>query len=303
MHHVEEEEKKHAAPPVVVAEKTAVVATSDKTREEASQASAADRLRDEYLAGQKTAVQEPTAPLHPGYAPQSRFAPPPPDSPAYDSAYNRPEAEFTGLDIGLIKVGVKGHSLDFGANVGLASAEFQLGQETRIDGEFMPMGGPVHARTGAGFGFDGNGLHSEVGAGANFFDLVRGDADFGVNAGKHTGVSGDVSGKVWPVHAQGEAGADISPDGADAYTGGNTGIGDVFDVRAGGHVNADHNSGAGAGVGVQLGDRTLDFGPSISTDGNSTVRPGLHLDPGHEGTQTFYPTGDRVVDSEVPAKS
>lgn len=104
MHHVEEEEsKKQVVPPVVVAEKTIVIAGADKTREETSQTAAGDRLREEYLAGQKIKEQETAAPLHAGYAPQSRFAPAPPDSPAYDSAYNRPQAEFHGLDLGIIK--------------------------------------------------------------------------------------------------------------------------------------------------------------------------------------------------------
>lgn len=313
MHQIDEEEAKAkaVAPQVVEHQSGAADRHLDKSHKD-SQTSAADRLRDEYLAGRPGDRQdadkqriEPQSEvkLHPGYAPHSKFAPETPASPAYDAAYNTPEPEFYGLDLGIIKAGVKGGSLDLGVNVGVASTELQLGQETRVDAEFMPMGGPLHARAGAGIGFNRDGVHSQVGAGANFFNLVNGDADFGVNAGRHTGVSGDVRGNVWPVHVQAAAGADVSPDGADAYTGANTGIANVFDVRAGGHVNADDNSGVGAGVGLKLGDKTLDFGPSISTDGNSTVRPQVHLDPGNEGDPTFYPTGDRVLDAGQPPKS
>src|SRR5581483_6987006 len=39
-------------------------------------------------------------PVQPGYAPDSPFAPPPPTSPAYDAAYNRPPAKFYGLNLG-----------------------------------------------------------------------------------------------------------------------------------------------------------------------------------------------------------
>ncbi len=296
MHNAEEEEAKKAkaAPPAVQEKPAAVVKEQDKpVAHDDQQTAATDKLRDEYL-DQK--------PVHPGYAPHSRFAPETPDSPAYDAAYNQPEEEFNGLDLGFIRAGVKGHSLDFGVNVGLAKTEFQLGQETRLDAEFMPYGGPLHARAGAGIGFKDNSLHSEVGVGANAFG-INGDADFGVKAGEHTGVSGDVRGNVLPFHVQADAGADISPNGADAYTGANTGIADVFDVHAGGHVNADDNSGAGAGVGVKLGDKSLDFGPSISSDGNRTVHPQLHLDPGNDEDPTFYPTGDRIKDSGQTAKN
>lgn len=246
---------------------------------------------------QAQAPHDQSVPVHPGYYPDSKYAPPVPDSPAYAAAYNRPQPKFYGLDLGIVKLGVNSNgSLDAGVNVGIARAEVQAGLENRVDGEFMPIGGPLHARAGAGIGVNGDGLHSEVGAGANVFDVVNGDADFGARLGRHTGVDGDVRGKAGPVHAQGDAGAGVGPDGVNAYAGGNTGIVDAVGVRSGAHLDLNSNSGAGAGVGVRLGDRTLDVGPSVDTYGNRTVRPDIHLDQGAAGDPTFYPTGDRALD-------
>ncbi len=263
---------------------------------------AADRLRKEYLMENAATHIDPnpdlrkTETLNAGYAPQSRFAPESPNSPAFDAAYNHSRGEFYGLDLGIVKLGVQDGSLDAGVNVGIASAEMTLGKNTGVAGEFMPYGGPLHARTKANLGFEDGGIHSEVGAGANFFDLVNGDADFGARLGRHTGVDGDVRAKVWPVNVQADAGAAIGPDGLNAYTGANTGFTDAFGIRSGAQLDLNESSGVGAGVGMKLGDKTLDFGPSIDTYGNRTVRPNLNLMTGNSADRTFYPTGDRDLD-------
>ncbi|MBX9940662.1 MAG: hypothetical protein K2Y32_15490 [Candidatus Obscuribacterales bacterium] len=235
---------------------------------------------------------------HPGYAPESKFAPNPPASPAFDRAYNQPKPEFYGLDLGVLRAGVNSNgSLDLGVNIGIAKTDLQVGLENRVDAEFMPIGGPLHARAGAGIGVNRDGFHSEVGAGANFFNVVNGDADFGAKLGRDTGVDGDVRGKVFPVEVQADAGAGIGPDGVDAYTGANVDVLDKAGVRSGAHFSInDQNSSAGAGVGLQAGEDVLDFGPAIYSDGNSTIRPNLHLDSGNVEDRTFYPTGDRIRD-------
>ncbi len=268
-------------------------------RIDSSKSSSADRLREEYLEAQQTG-SESMIRQHPGYAPQSKFAPAAPNSPAYDSAYNQPKPEFYGLDIGVLRLGVNSNgSLDLGVNVGVAKAGVQLGLENRVDGEFMPIGGPLHARAGAGIGLNRSGIHSEVGAGANFFNVVNGDADFGVSLGREISVDGDVRGRAFPVNVQADAGAAVGADGINAYTGASTDIVGQAGVRAGAHFDLDkYNSGVGAGVGLRAGDQTLDFGPSIQSDGNSTVRPQLHLEPGFARRRTFYPTGDRAVDEQ-----
>jgi|GEM_PF-735853 len=242
-------------------------------------------------------------PLHPGYAPESRFAPPPPNSPAYDAAYNQPKPEFHGLDLGIVKMGYNnGGSLEFGANVGVASTNLQVGLNNRVDAELMPIGGPVHARFGTGFGVNEDGLHSDVGAGANFFNVVNGDADFDARLGRNTGVDGDVRGRAFPVNVQADAGAGVGPEGVHAYTGANTDLAGLAGIRSGAHFDLDqYNSGVGAGVGLRAGDHTLDFGPSIYSDNNSTIRPDLQLQQGTIAQDTFYPTGTRrneVADNE-----
>ncbi len=247
--------------------------------------------------------KNPAAPLadavprikHPGYAPDSRFAPEVPNSPAYDAVYNQPKPEFHGLDLGIVKLGYNdGGSLEAGVNIGVAKTDVQLGANTRVDAEFMPIGGPIHARTGAGVNFSENGVRGDVGAGANFFNLVNGDADFDARVGRNTGVDGDVRGRVYPVDVQAEAGAGVGPDGVHAYTGANTDAADLVGFRTGGHFDLDNeDSSVGAGVGLRAGDHTLDFGPSIYSDRNSTIRPDLQLDTGSIDDETFYPTGTR----------
>ncbi len=259
------------------------------------------RRLDEDRVARRVAPAQPTIdvpePVHPGYAPQSKYAPQPPDSPAYDAAYNRPQPRFYGLDLGIVKLGVNSNgSLDAGVNIGIARAEVQAGLENRVEGEFMPIGGPLHARAGAGIGVGDGGIHSEVGVGANVFNVVNGDADFGARLGRNTGVDGDVRGRVWPVNAQGDAGAGIGPDGINAYAGGNTDIADAAGVRTGAHFDLNSNSGAAAGVGLKAGDHTIDIGPSVETYGNRQVKPDFHLDSGTADDPTFYPTGDRQID-------
>jgi hypothetical protein len=263
---------------------------------EARQREAESKLRAEYLDTRTQYDLKPVEIPHPGYAPHSNFAPEAPNSPAYDAAYNRDRGEFQGLDLGIVKLGVRDGSLETGVNVGIASTEVSLGKNTGVNAEFMPYGGPLHARANANLGFEKDGIHSEVGAGANFFDLVNGDADFGASLGKNTGVSGDVRGRAWPVDVQADAGAGIGPQGFNAYTGANTGVADAFGVRSGAHFNVGENSSAAAGVGLKLDDQTLDFGPSIDTYGNRTLRPNLNLRPGHSDEATFYPTGNRDID-------
>lgn len=247
----------------------------------------------------KQPLPEAKRPEHPGYAPYNKFAPETPASPAYDAAYNRPKPEFYGVDLGIVKLGLNSdYSLEAGVNIGVAKTDVQVGLNNRVDAEFMPIGGPLHARAGAGIGVDREGLHSEVGAGANFFDVVNGDADFGARLGRDTGVDGDVRGKVFPVNVQADAGAGVGPDGVRAYAGADVNVLDQAGVHAGGHVALDkYNSGMSAGVGVQAGDNSLDFGPAIYSDGNTRFRPELHLDVSDEDRATYYPTGDRRRDS------
>ena len=235
----------------------------------------------------------------PGYAPDSPFAPPPPNSPAYDAAYNQEPAKFYGLNLGIFKLGVTNHgSLDVGVNIGLARGEVQAGLENRVEGELMPVGGPIHARVGAGIGINRNGLHSEVGAGGNFFNLVNVDGDFGGRLGRDIGVDGDVRGRALLVNGEGAAGAALGPDGVKVHGGGNADLVHALGARGGGRFAlGPQDTGVAAGVGANVAGNTLDFGPSIDVKGDAVV-PNIHLDPSSKDKPTFFPTGDRNVDSQ-----
>lgn len=238
---------------------------------------------------------------HPGYAPDSKFAPPTPDSPAYHAAYDRQPAKFYGLDLPFLKLGVTDRgSVRVGVNVGVAAAQVDAGLDNRVEGEFMPVGGPLHARVGAGIGVDRQGLHSEVGAGANVFNQVNGDADFGVRLGKTSGVAGDVRGKAVIVDAQGAAGASVGPEGADAYAGGNTHLGGKkgLGLRTGGEISASENSRMAAGLDLTAGNKAVTFGPALESHGNRTIDPDLNLRTQRADQPTFHPTGDRALDTE-----
>jgi hypothetical protein len=242
----------------------------------------------------------PTAVAHPGYAPDSPYAPLPPDTPAYNAAYNQPPAKFYGLNLGIVKLGVNNHgSIDAGVNIGLARVEVQAGLENRVDGEFMPVGGPLHARVGAGVGVNQNGFHGEAGAGVNVFNLVGGDADVGARLGKDIGVDGDLRGRALLVDGQGAAGASLGENGLSVHGGGNADVLQTVGARGGGRVNlGPSDTGVAAGVGLNVAGSTLDFGPSIDAYPNGVVAPDLHLDPGQSTVAPFYPTGDRTLDPQ-----
>ncbi len=240
-----------------------------------------------------------TPAMHPGYAPASPFAPAPPNSPAYDAAYNQPPAKFYGINAGLFKIGVTNHgSLDLGVNIGLARAEVQAGLENRVDGELMPIGGTIHARVGAGVGVNQNGFHGEAGAGANFFNIAGGDADVGARLGRDVGVDADVRGRALFVNGQGDAGASLGERGLQAYGGGNADLAQTLGARGGARVSLGDGTGVAAGVGLNAAGNTLDFGPSIDANKDGTVTTGLHLDPSKSDVAPFYPTGDRTIDPQ-----
>jgi hypothetical protein len=246
-------------------------------------------------------TQSDAAPMvvaHPGYSPDSQFAPAPPNTPAYDAAYNQPPAKFYGLNLGIVKFGVTNHgSIDLGVNIGLARGEVQAGLENRVDGEFMPVGGPLHARVGAGVGVNANGFHGEAGAGLNVFNLVGGDADVGARLGKDIGVDGDLRGRALLVNGQGDAGVSLGQNGLAVHGGGNADILQTVGARGGGRFDlSPQDTGVAAGVGLNVAGHTLDFGPSIDAYPTGVVAPDLHLDPSTSDKAPFFPTGDRALD-------
>jgi len=272
----------------------------------------AQRAADEAAAKQNTAAEAAApavvtmpdevvtrTPSPAGYAPDSPFAPLPPNSPAYDAAYRQPPAKFYGLNAGLFKIGVTNHgSLDVGVNIGLARAEAQVGLENRIEGEFMPVGGPLHARVGAGVGVNRNGFHGEAGAGANVFNLVGGDADVGARLGRDIGVDADVRGRALLVNGQADGGVSLGDQGLKAHGGGNADILNTLGARGGARVAlGPEDTGFGVGVGLKADKDTLDFGPAIDVNGDGKVSGSMY-GVGKSENATFFPTGDRTVDEK-----
>jgi hypothetical protein len=232
--------------------------------------------------------------------PSDGFAPPPPDTPAYNAAYGQAPPRFYGIDIGIVKLGVNSHgSIDGGFNIGILRGEGQVGLENRGDVEIFPGVKSLHARAGAGIGVNRDGFHGEAGAGANVFNLVGGDLDVGARLGNNTGVDGDFRGKAVVVEGQGAAGLSLDQHGLGVHGGGNGDILQTVGARGGGRFNLgpEHTGGA-AGVGVDVAGSTLDFGPSVDAYSDGTVAQGIHLDPGQTQQPTFFPTGNRQIDPQ-----
>ena len=246
--------------------------------------------------GVDTVIAPAITDARPGYSPNSPFAPPEPNNPAYAQAYHQAPAKFYGINAGLFKLGVTNHgSIDAGVNIGLARAEVQVGLENRVEGELMPIGGPIHARVGAGVGINRDGIHAEAGAGGNFFNIANVDGDGAAHIGNTIGVDGDVRGRALVVNGEGAAGASLGPQGVEGHGGGNADLVQAIGARGGGRVSLGENTGVAAGVGLNAGGNTLDFGPSIDVQGQEVV-PALHLDPGTSNVNTFFPTGNLAAD-------
>jgi hypothetical protein len=232
------------------------------------------------------------------------FAPPPPDTPAYNAAYNHPPAKFYGINLGIAKLGVNNHgSIEGGLFIKhVVNFDGQLGLETRGDLEVFPGVKSLHARAGAGIGLNQDGFHGEAGAGLNVFNLVGGDADVGARLGNHTGIDGDLRGRALLVNGQGSAGLSLDENGLGVRGGGNADILQTLGARGGGRFNlGPEHSGLAAGVGLNVAGKTLDFGPSTDGYSDGTVAQGIHLDPGQAKEATFFPTGDRQADATPPA--
>jgi hypothetical protein len=232
------------------------------------------------------------------------FAPPPPDTPAYNAAYNQPPAKFYGIDWKVVKLGVNSHgSIEGGLFIKhVVNFDGQLGLETMGDLEVFPGVKSLHARAGAGIGVNKDGFHGEAGAGVNAFNLAGGDLDVGARLGNHTGVDGDLRGRALLVNGQGSAGLSLDENGLGVHGGGNADILQTVGARGGGRFNlGPEHTGLAAGVGLNVAGKTLDFGPSVDGYSDGSVAQGIHLDPGQAKAATFFPTGDRQADATPPA--
>lgn len=237
-----------------------------------------------------------------GYDDRSMLQPSAPASPAFDHQYrNRPA--FHGLDIGVVKLGYNDSgSLEGGVNIGIAKVGLQAGAMNGVEAEFMPYGGPIHARTNAMVGIDRRqGFVTRAGAGANFFNVVNGDADGETHIGTQgIGVDGDLRGRVLPVDAQFDAGGNVGGRGVEAYTGGDVSLMHKAGVHSGGEFALGEDSRMAAAVGVEAGGKTVDLASHVETDGNSTVRfRPVDVLTGNADEAEVVPTGNRIKDANV----
>lgn len=194
-------------------------------------------------------------------------------------------AKFYGLNLGLFKLGVTSDgSLNVGANVGIARGDVKVGLNNRVEaGVGIDQLG---ARGGAGFGINKHGLHADAGASANVAKVIDTGANAGVQVGPRSGLFGNLRGKVGPAFTDAETTFNMRSDGVNFNAGGAAGINKVIqghaDTRLG--LNDDSNVGAHAGIGI--GPVDLSVGTDVTSNGNSVIRPGVHLDASDKNEQS-----------------
>ena len=287
---------------------------AELAREQAEQQQAAPPLSQEYA---NDTAPPPAQANDQGQAPQevapqgvdprisasasdSQFAPPPPNTTAYNAFHGGERHIIFGIDTPILKFGINNHhSLQLGVNVGLASAGVSVGAENRVQGEVLPISPALHGRVNAGVDFEDGQVRGEAGAGANVFNIAGGDLDAEGHIGQDIGGSGDLRGRALIVNGGGDAGVSLGPDGFAVHGGGNADLAQAIGARGGGNFNlGPHDVGGGAGVGLKAGNDTLDFGPSIHAYPTGEVRPAVNLIHGEATAPAFFPTGDLDIDQQ-----
>ncbi len=192
------------------------------------------------------------------------------------------EHKFHGLNFGLFKIGIKGHSLDLGLNVGVAKTEFQVGQENRVDAGVHL--GPLAARGGVGLGFNRDGLHSDVGGRFHAAKLVDTGAEVQAKLGPKTGVHADTGAKVLFAHTRHTFDTSVGEDGFNNGYKGEVGLAKAIGVQANGHANLNDDSSVGGDVRSNLAQSSISAGADLNTQGNTVINPDVHVasDSGEE---------------------
>lgn len=185
-------------------------------------------------------------------------------------------SNFVGLNLGIIKFGVSGGSLDLGVDIMVARAEAKLGQETGASAG-VGIEGLASAGAGAGVAIDGNGLHGGTAAGVDALGLVDGHARVGADLGTSTGVNGNVGADVGPANAGVRASAGVGDDGLNAGAGAHVGVTDVVGVHSGGQLSLSGDSSVSAGAGGYVGPAEGGTTIGVYTDGNQYLRPGIDV--------------------------
>ena len=210
-------------------------------------------------------------------------------------APHQPDHKFHGLNLYFFKIGCRDHSFDVGVNViGLAKAEVQVGQETRVDAG-VQLGPVIGAHAGAGVGFNRFGLHSDVGARGHFVKLVDTGAEVKGNLGPHSGVHVDTGAKVLFAHTRHTFDSSFSDQGFNNGYKGEVGLAKVVGVHAGGHANLNDNSSVGGSAGTTLENASLGAGADVNSNGNRVVNPDVYItaDSGQQA-KARYDVGAQV---------
>lgn len=195
------------------------------------------------------------------------------------------EPKFYGLNLGLFKLGVTSDgSLNLGANVGIARGDVKVGLNNRVEaGVGIDQFG---ARGAAGFGINKHGIHADAGGSANVAKVIDTGANAGVQVGPQSGLFGNLRGKVGPAFTDAGTTFNMGSDGVNFNAGGAAGIKKAIqghaDTRLG--LNDDSNVGADAGIGI--GPVDLNVGTDVTSNGNSVIRPGVHLDASDKNEQS-----------------
>jgi hypothetical protein len=216
--------------------------------------------------------------------PQVSSAPPRPE--------HQPDHQFHGLNLGLFKIGCRDHSFAFGVNIGIAKADAQIGQETRVDGGLNL--GPIGAHGGVGVGVNRYGLHSDVGGRFHAAKLVDTGAEVRAKLGPQSGIHADTGAKVLFAHTRHTFDSSVGEEGFNNGYKGDVGLAKVVGVQAGGHANLNDNSSVGGNVKTTLQDASLGAGADVSSQGNTVINPDVYINADSGQERARYDVGAQV---------
>ena len=183
-------------------------------------------------------------------------------------------SEFHGIDLAIIKIGVRGNSLDFGVDVGIARTEIKVGQETGIS-VGAGIEGVASSSVGGGIAIDRSGLHGGVGTSHDAFNTIGGSGHVGADLGSSTGTNAEATAYVGPAHAGVRGSAGVGADGLNAGAGANAGVDRVVGLHGGAQMSLSGDSSLSAGAGGYVGPYNAGATGGVYSDGDRYVRPGV----------------------------
>jgi LysM domain len=203
--------------------------------------------------------------------------------------------KYYGINAGLFKLGFTSDgAFNPGIDLGIVHAQAKVGLVNGADAG-VRLGPIADGRAGVYAGFDQNGLHGDVRAGAQALTLAGADGEFHGRLGNATGVEANAGAHLGPIGTRAGAGTDLGPDGLDAAARGITRIGPDINAHAGANFALGYDSQVAGAAGARFGDLRGRAGAGVWTDGDQVVRPDIYIS-GAAG----YNSGDIDI---VPANS